>query len=176
MVFRDANDVVAVSGEAAVALAVLAEGALGAVGSEAVELGDEAGVGPEAIDLVTVFLDGDPGIETRTRKTMGIEEREEQFLEGASNPSSGVLPQAFEADADGGRPSMVRVTIEEGRERDRPVDPEVFHLPERALRRRLALFGCEVEDGPSRGRHRYPVADRNLIALQTPVVPADRPL
>jgi hypothetical protein len=174
LVFGDADDVEAMGAETAIALAVPAEGSLGAVGFEAVELADEARLGPEAIDLVTVFSDLEPSVEPRAWDAMGVEEGEKDFLERAPNPSAGVVAQAFETDADDRRPLVAWIPIEKDRQREGPVDPEVFDLPKRRLRTALAFLRREVQHRPSRRRHRNPLDPRDLVPRQDSKVPANR--
>lgn len=99
LVFRDADDVEARRSESPVPLAVLAEGALRAVGPEAVELRDEAGGGPETVDLVTVITHGEPGVQAWPWNVMSIEEGEEQFLERAAEAAAGVVPDSLQGRA-----------------------------------------------------------------------------
>jgi hypothetical protein len=117
---------------------------------EPVELADEARVGPKAIDLEAFLADGKPRVQAGSRDVVGIEEGKEELLEGAADAAAGVIFQAFEAPGDSRGTSMVRVAVEEHRNRDRAVDPEVFHLPEGALRGRLAFVDGEVEQGAGR--------------------------
>jgi hypothetical protein len=147
LVFRDADHAVPASPESPIPPAVLAEGPLRAVGLEAVELADQFRFGPEAVDLEAVVVEGDPGVEARPGDPVGIEEGKEGFLEVAADAATGIVGLPFESDADDRRAFVAWVALEEGRERDRAIDPEVFHLPERALRRRGAFCCCEVEDG-----------------------------
>ena len=58
LVRGDAEDAVARRHELSIAFAIGAEGSLGAVGLEAVELADETGIGPKAIDLETLVSYG----------------------------------------------------------------------------------------------------------------------
>ena len=87
----DADDAVAGDAEAAVALAVLAEGSPGAVGLKPSSSPIEARLGPEAIDLEAVLADGEPGVEPWARDPVAVEEGEEAFLERAADPAAGVV-------------------------------------------------------------------------------------
>jgi hypothetical protein len=73
-------------------------------------------------------------------------------------------------------PFVAWVAFEESRERDRAVDPEVFHLSEGALRRGGAFGRGEVEDGSGRGGGRNAGEDRSLIVGEHREVAADGPL
>jgi hypothetical protein len=130
---------------------------------EIVELADEAGIGPEAIDLEAVVADGQPGFQARARDLVGIEEAEERFLEPAADAPTGVVLQPIETGFDDRRSSMPWIAIEERRDRDGPVDPEVFHLPERHLRRRVTFVCRQVQHGSSRRGDRNPVDDLPLV-------------
>ncbi len=157
--------------------AVLAKRPLGAMGFEAVELADQTsrrargnrpGSGRRRRSI-QAFRRG-RGMRWASRKGR------KSFLEIAADAAAGVVGQPLEADADDRRALVAWVALEERRERDRAVDPEVFHLPERALGRRLAFGRGEVEDGSGRGGGRDPVVDRALVVGKHREVAADRAL
>jgi hypothetical protein len=76
LVSGDAYNLEAMGAEPPIPLPVLSEGSLGAVGLEGVELADQAGLGPEAVDLVAVLADLEPGVEPRPRDSMVVKERQ----------------------------------------------------------------------------------------------------
>jgi hypothetical protein len=160
--------------EASVAAAVLAHGSLRAVGLEVVQLTDEARFGPVAVDLEAVIPYREPMVQAWAWDAMGVEEREKEFLEGAADSTAGIVLQSLEASRHDGRAVVVRMASEERRQRDGSVDPEVFHLPERALGCRLAFVRGEVEDGSGCGRDRDPVMGRHLICGKGTEVAMDR--
>src|SRR6185312_10689477 len=101
--------------------------ALRAVGLESIELADQARLGPIAIHLEAVVIDGKPSVQPWPWDSMPVEEREERFLQRAPHPSTRIVPKPLQAPADDHGPSMARVAFEQCGQRHRPIDPEVFH-------------------------------------------------
>src|SRR4051812_27524133 len=79
-------------------------------GREAVALDDEALLGPAGVELAVIALAIDP----RSRKTIDIEDREEQALEVASRPRLAVLSVVGQDSSDRVGPSSSRIPCEEG--------------------------------------------------------------
>jgi hypothetical protein len=129
LVFGDADNSIAPCLESPVPPAVLAEGTLRAVGFEAVELGDQARVGPEAVDLIPLLANLEPSVEPRPRNPMRVEEGKKELLERAPNPPARIVAKAFETNPSDRSPSMQWIPPEKRRQRNGPVDPAVFHLP-----------------------------------------------
>ena len=78
----DANDAVVGGDQATVALAVVAKGAAGAVGGEAVELDDDALGGPDAVDFVAPVAEVDLEVQAWTGEAVVVEEGEEGSSKG----------------------------------------------------------------------------------------------
>ena len=115
MLFGDADDPESMHAETTITGAVFTKSPLRAVGFEAVELADQAGFGPEAIDLVAVLPDLEPGVEAGARDVVSVEERQEELLKRAADAAAWILAEAVEAGADDRRAPMAWVAIEEGR-------------------------------------------------------------
>jgi hypothetical protein len=107
----DVGDPVAGGFDAAGAGAVGLEGGAGAVGFPGVELDDQALGGPEAVDLVAVSLDFEPGIEVGAGQAMDIEEGEELLLEAFFDLARGFF-EPRESGADGAVAAVAWVSLQ----------------------------------------------------------------
>jgi hypothetical protein len=102
------------------------------VGGPAVELDDQALVGPEAVGLKALGADGDPGVEVGAGETVAVEEGDEPFLEGAAGAAGGFL-EARERGPDCAAAAMARVSLQQVQEREGVVEPQVFRLAQGGL-------------------------------------------
>lgn len=173
LVAGDADRAVARGDETAVAVAVVAEGAAGAVGGEAVELDDDALGRPEAVDLVVFLAEVDRGVEARAREVEVVQEGEEDVLEGTAGAAAGVGGLAGQRYS--GRPgsAVTWVAIEEGGHGEVVVQPMEFDVADGDLDGVDVGGRGEVEDGARDGRHRDAVDGGALVVRELGEMAAD---
>jgi hypothetical protein len=98
------------------------------VGGEAVELGDQALLGQEAVDLLAV----DPSVDVRPGESVGVEKGEEPELELALGDAAADVAGG-EQPLDGGRPRAGRVPRDEVGEGGRAAEALDLRLRRRPL-------------------------------------------
>lgn len=156
-----------------VALAVVAEGAAGAVGGEAVELDDDTLDGPEAVDFVALVAQVDLEVEAWTGQAMVVEERQEDVLEGTAGSPARVGGLFGEGGANGGSSAVAWVALEEGWDREPMAQLAEFEVAEGDLNGVDIGGRGEVEDGARGRRHRDAVEDRALVVWESGEVATD---
>jgi hypothetical protein len=124
----DAEDSVAADLQVAVAGAVVLEGSGGVVGLAAVELGDQALLGPQGVDGVGA----DRLVDLGSFDVVGVEEGEERDLELGLGAGAGEVV-AVQDRPQCRCPSALGVACEQGVEGERACEPAVLGLVDRAL-------------------------------------------
>jgi hypothetical protein len=171
----DADDAPAVRHKRAVAGAVLLEVPPGGVDAVAVELGHEARLEPDGVDLGAVVFpaDVDAVVRPGAGEPVGVEEGEERDLEVAPGDGPADLVAVLQDLLECGRPSSSRMARDEGVEGVRAREASDLRLGDRALEVPRSEDLGQVEQGPGDRGDRDAPFDRDLVAREGDAVALD---
>src|SRR3954447_5427447 len=165
----DADHAVAGVDEGAVTRAVLLEGLARSVDSVAVELDDQALLGPEGVGLV--WAEG--VVHLRARQPVGIDELEEPAFHSALRDRLADLSLLLEHALERGGPLASRVPRDQGIEGERACEAADLRLVERVLELLFGYDGSEVEERTCGVGDRDAVVDGDLVCRQDDLVILD---
>jgi hypothetical protein len=162
----DADDAEARAQQVSIAEAVGLEGTVGVVRGPAVELDDQSGRRPEAVDLVAVAAGIDHCVRERSLDAALDEEAAEGTLELAAGVGNAVA-EAAKGGTDGANTWLARMALQEVGKRDPAGEPGDLRFVDEELDLGRCQAGRQIEDRACGGGRRDAGVDGDLVRGQT---------